>query len=202
MREFKKSSKLDNVLYDVRGPVVDEAARLEKRRPTNFKAPTSETLLRSASARPTRSFRICATSCPNAKAIPILAACSRRARQSCNTPSSSIPNVDMDGIYTGNGVSELIQLCMQALLDNGDEILIPAPDYPLWTACATLAGGTPVHSYFAMSSLTGSPTLPTWNRKSRREPRRSSSSTRTTPQARCTRAKCSSKSSNWPDVTT
>ena len=51
----------------------------------------------------------------------------------------------MDSIYTGNGVSELIQLCMQALLDNGDEILIPAPDYPLWTACATLAGGTPVH---------------------------------------------------------
>ena len=56
-----------------------------------------------------------------------------------------LPNVSMDGIYTGNGVSELIQLCMNALLDNGDEILIPAPDYPLWTACATLAGGTPVH---------------------------------------------------------
>ncbi len=56
-----------------------------------------------------------------------------------------LPNVDMDSIYTGNGVSELIQLCMQALLDNGDEILIPSPDYPLWTACATLAGGNPVH---------------------------------------------------------
>ena len=56
-----------------------------------------------------------------------------------------IPNVSMDGIYTGNGVSELINLSMQALLDNGDEILIPAPDYPLWTACATLAGGRAVH---------------------------------------------------------
>ena len=56
-----------------------------------------------------------------------------------------LPNVDMDSIYTGNGVSELINLCMQALLDNGDEILIPSPDYPLWTACATLAGGNPVH---------------------------------------------------------
>ena len=56
-----------------------------------------------------------------------------------------LPNVDMDSIYTGNGVSELINLCMQALLDTGDEILIPSPDYPLWTACATLAGGTPVH---------------------------------------------------------
>ena len=56
-----------------------------------------------------------------------------------------IPNVDIDDIYTGNGVSELINLCMQALLDNGDEILIPAPDYPLWTATATLAGGNVVH---------------------------------------------------------
>lgn len=54
----------------------------------------------------------------------------------------NIPNVSMNDIYTGNGVSELINLCMQALLDNGDEILIPAPDYPLWTATATLAGET------------------------------------------------------------
>ena len=52
-----------------------------------------------------------------------------------------ISGVTMSDIYTGNGVSELINLCMQALLDNGDEILIPAPDYPLWTATATLAGG-------------------------------------------------------------
>ena len=56
-----------------------------------------------------------------------------------------LPNVQMEHIYTGNGVSELIQLSMNALLDNGDEILIPSPDYPLWTACATLAGGHPVH---------------------------------------------------------
>ena len=56
-----------------------------------------------------------------------------------------LPNVDIDSIYTGNGVSELIKLSMSALLDDGDEILIPSPDYPLWTACATLAGGTAVH---------------------------------------------------------
>ena len=56
-----------------------------------------------------------------------------------------IPGVTINDIYTGNGVSELINLCMQALLDNGDEILIPAPDYPLWTATATLAGGNVVH---------------------------------------------------------
>ena len=56
-----------------------------------------------------------------------------------------LPNVTMSDIYTGNGVSELINLCMQALLNNGDEILIPSPDYPLWTATATLAGGNVVH---------------------------------------------------------
>ena len=56
-----------------------------------------------------------------------------------------IPNVNINDIYTGNGVSELINLCMSALLDTGDEILIPSPDYPLWTACATLAGGKAVH---------------------------------------------------------
>ena len=56
-----------------------------------------------------------------------------------------LPNVTINDIYTGNGVSELINLCMSALLDNGDEILIPSPDYPLWTACATLAGGKAVH---------------------------------------------------------
>ena len=57
----------------------------------------------------------------------------------------NIPNVTIEDIYTGNGVSELINLSMSALLDDGDEILIPSPDYPLWTACATLAGGKAVH---------------------------------------------------------
>ena len=57
----------------------------------------------------------------------------------------NIPNVSIDDIYTGNGVSELINLSLSALLDNGDEVLVPSPDYPLWTACVTLAGGTPLH---------------------------------------------------------
>ena len=82
MREFKKSSKLDNVLYDVRGPVVDEAARLEKEGQRILK-------LHSVSAPPMRLFKTCATSCLNAKAIPILAAYFRHARQSCSMPSSS-----------------------------------------------------------------------------------------------------------------
>lgn len=55
------------------------------------------------------------------------------------------PNVDIDDIYLGNGVSELIVMSMQGLLDNGDEVLVPMPDYPLWTAAVSLAGGNAVH---------------------------------------------------------
>src|SRR5258708_25799476 len=55
------------------------------------------------------------------------------------------PKFDVDDVYLGNGASELIQMTLQALLDNGDQVLIPAPDYPLWTACTSLAAGTPVH---------------------------------------------------------
>ena len=66
-------------------------------------------------------------------------------KQSCSTHTKGIPNIAIEDIYTGNGVSELINICMSALLDDGDEILIPSPDYPLWTACATLAGGKAVH---------------------------------------------------------
>ena len=57
----------------------------------------------------------------------------------------NIPNVGVNDIYTGNGVSELITLSMNGLLDNGDEVLVPSPDYPLWTASVTLAGGKAVH---------------------------------------------------------
>ena len=68
------------------------------------------------------------------------------ARRSCSTASrSSIANVEIDDIYVGNGVSELVVMGMQGLLENGDEVLIPAPDYPLWTAATYLCGGRPVH---------------------------------------------------------
>ncbi|WP_455139182.1 aminotransferase class I/II-fold pyridoxal phosphate-dependent enzyme [Thermophilibacter sp.] len=145
MREFKKSSKLENVLYDVRGPVVDEAARMESEgerilklnignpAPFGFRAP-DEVI---------HDMRSQLTECEGYSDSRGLFSARKAIMQYAQL--KHIPNVDMDGIYTGNGVSELIQLCMQALLDNGDEILIPAPDYPLWTACATLAGGTAVH---------------------------------------------------------
>ncbi|WP_455136880.1 aminotransferase class I/II-fold pyridoxal phosphate-dependent enzyme [Thermophilibacter sp.] len=145
MREFKKSSKLENVLYDVRGPVVDEAARMESEgqrilklnignpAPFGFRAPDEVV----------HDMRQQLTDCEGYSDSRGLFSARKAIMQYAQL--KHLPNVDMDGIYTGNGVSELIQLCMQALLDNGDEILIPAPDYPLWTACATLAGGTAVH---------------------------------------------------------
>ena len=145
MREFKKSSKLDNVLYDVRGPVVDEAARMEREgqrvlklnigNPAPFGFRTPDEVI--------ADMRHQLPDCEGYSDSRGLFSARKAIMQYAQL--KHIPNVSMDDIYTGNGVSELIQLCMQALLDNGDEILIPSPDYPLWTACATLAGGTPVH---------------------------------------------------------
>ena len=145
MREFKKSSKLDNVLYDVRGPVMDEAVRMEEEgahilklnignpAPFGFRTPTEVI----------QDMRQQLPECEGYSDSRGLFSARKAIMQYAQI--KNLPNVDMNGIYTGNGVSELINLCMQALLDNGDEILIPAPDYPLWTACASLAGGTPVH---------------------------------------------------------
>ena len=145
MKTFDKSSKLDNVLYDVRGPVVDEAARMEadglsilklnigNPAPFGFNAP-EEVIL---------DMRQSLWDCQGYSDSKGLFSARKAVMQYCQL--KKIPDVTMDDIYTGNGVSELINLSMQALLNDGDEILIPAPDYPLWTATATLAGGKVVH---------------------------------------------------------
>ena len=145
MRQFSKSAKLDNVLYDVRGPVADEAARMESEglrilklnigNPAPFGFRTPDEVVQDMC----QQLPDCEGSSDSRGLFSARKAIMQYAQ------IKGLPNVDMDGIYTGNGVSELIQLCMNALLDTGDEILIPSPDYPLWTACATLAGGTPVH---------------------------------------------------------
>ena len=142
---FTKSTKLDNVLYDVRGPVVDEAARMEEQglhvlklnignpAPFGFRAPDEiVTDIRSAIA-DSEGYSDSRGLVSARKAIMQYA------------QIKGIPNVDMKDIYTGNGASELIQLSLHALLNNGDEVLVPAPDYPLWTACVNLAGGKAVH---------------------------------------------------------
>ena len=145
MRIFEKSHKLEHVLYDVRGPVVDEAARMEEGgvqvlklnignpAPFGFNAPQEviqdirDNIVNSQGYSDSRG---------------IFAA--RKAVMQY-AQIKNIPNVTMKDVFTGNGASELIQLSLNALLNTGDEVLVPSPDYPLWTACTNLAGGTAVH---------------------------------------------------------
>ena len=145
MRTFTKSHKLDNVLYDVRGPVADEAARMEAAgthilklnigNPAPFGFRTPDEVVYDMSQQ-----------LPDAEGYsPSKGLFSARKAIMQYAQLKNIPNVSIDDIYTGNGVSELINLSLSALLDNGDEVLVPSPDYPLWTACVNLAGGTAVH---------------------------------------------------------
>lgn len=145
MRQFKKSLKLENVLYDVRGPVVEEALRMEQSgmqvlklnignpAPFGFRAP-DEVIC------DMRSQLIECEGYSDSKGL-----FSARKAIMQYAQLKGIPSVTIDDIYIGNGVSELINLSMSALLDDGDEVLVPSPDYPLWTACVTLAGGKAVH---------------------------------------------------------
>ncbi len=147
MRTFAKSDKLHGVCYDVRGPVLDEANEMKRQgkkilqlnignpAPFGFTAPTWVTDAVSEALKDPMSQGYSESS-------GILSA--REAIKEYHE-SKGISDVRLDRIYLGNGVSELISMAMQGLLNNGDEILIPAPDYPLWTAAAKLAGGNPVH---------------------------------------------------------
>ena len=145
MRTFKKSSKLDHVCYDVRGPVLDEANRMQadgidvlklnigNPAPFGFSAPEEVITDMISTLRSAQGYSDSHGIFAARKAIMQYA------------QTKNIPNVSMEHIYTGNGVSELINLVTQGLIYNGDEILVPSPDYPLWTGCVTLAGGKAVH---------------------------------------------------------
>ena len=145
MRTFEKSVKLNNVCYDIRGPVMDEANRMIRAgeevlklnignpAPFGFRAP--DELIRNMSDN-----LVDTEGYSDSKGL--------FAAREAIVEYDKLKNIDgvtVDDVYTGNGVSELITLSMQGLLDYGDEILVPAPDYPLWTASVTLAGGTAVH---------------------------------------------------------
>lgn len=145
MRIFEKSKKLDNVCYDIRGPVMDEANLMEANgieilklnignpAPFGFSAPDEIIVDLIYNLRQTEGYSESKGLFSARKAI----------MQYCQL--KDIPNVCINDIYTGNGVSELITMSMQGLLNNGDEVLVPMPDYPLWTASIKLAGGTAVH---------------------------------------------------------
>ena len=145
MASFKQSAKLQNVLYDIRGPVLDEAQRMESQghrilklnignpAPFGFEAPDAIMMDIIQHLPETQGYS------------------DSRGLYSARTAivqyyqTKGILNLEPNDVYLGNGVSELIPMTLQALLDPGDEILIPTPDFPLWTASTALAGGTPVH---------------------------------------------------------
>lgn len=145
MPEFKQSNKLHNVLYDIRGPLLEHAQRMEAEghrilklnignpAPFGFEAPDAilVDIIRNLPQ---------AQGYSDSRGI-----FSARTAVSQYYQTRGIQTIGVDDVYLGNGVSELITLSLNALLNNGDEILIPAPDYPLWTASVSLAGGTPVH---------------------------------------------------------
>jgi alanine-synthesizing transaminase len=145
LKTIKKSAKLSNVLYDVRGPIVDAARQMEEEgqkiiklnignlAPFGFDAPEEiqQDMIRNL---------------PNSAGYSdskgIFAA---RKAVMHYTQQQGVEGVSLDDIYLGNGASELIVMAANALLDNGDELLVPSPDYPLWTAATSLSGGAPIH---------------------------------------------------------
>ncbi|GFH40380.1 aminotransferase class I/II-fold pyridoxal phosphate-dependent enzyme [Lactococcus insecticola] len=145
MKVFEKSDKLEHVAYDIRGPVLDEAnrmrangekiLRLNTGNPAEFGFTAPDEVIRDLimNARDSEGYSDSKGIFSARKAI----------MQYCQV--QGFPNVDVEDIYTGNGVSELISMSMNGLLNTGDEVLVPMPDYPLWTASISLAGGNAVH---------------------------------------------------------
>ncbi|MFF1874694.1 pyridoxal phosphate-dependent aminotransferase [Streptomyces sp. CB03911] len=140
-----QSSKLANVCYDIRGPVLDEAMRLEDQGHRILKLNTGNPALFGFEAPPEilqDILRNLSTAHGYGDSKGLLSA--RRAVV-MHYEERGLHGLTVEDVFLGNGVSELIQLAMTALLDDGDEVLVPAPDYPLWTASVSLAGGTAVH---------------------------------------------------------
>lgn len=143
--EFTQSDKLADVCYDVRGPILDEATRLEAAGQRILKLNIGNPAPFGFSAPPEVLAAVVenlanAQGYSDSKGLP-------EAREAVARYSAGkgITGVGSGDVYLGNGVSELITMSLQALLNNGDEVLLPAPDYPLWTAVVSLSGGRPVH---------------------------------------------------------
>lgn len=143
--EIMQSRKLANVLYDIRGPVLDEAKRLEAQGQRIIKLNIGNPAPFGFETPPEILVEV-VRNLPNSQGYSdsqgILSA---RTAIVQHYQERGIDITDVDDVWLGNGVSELIQVALNALLNQGDEVLIPAPDYPLWTAATSLSGGTPVH---------------------------------------------------------
>ena len=145
MTKVYQSDKLGNVCYDIRGPVLDVAKQLEEDghqilklnigNPAAFGFDAPDEILHDVIHNLSAAQGYCDSKGLFSARKAIMQECQRL----------NVRNIEIDDIYLGNGVSELITMAMQALLNNGDEVLVPAPDYPLWTAAVSLSGGTAVH---------------------------------------------------------
>lgn len=145
MQNYRKSAKLDNVCYEIRGPVLREARRLEEEghrvlklnigNPAAFELDVPEEIQQDVIYNLHQAQGYVESKGLFSARKAVMHYCQERG----------IDKVDIDDIYLGNGVSELIVMSMQALLNTGDEVLVPAPDYPLWTAAVTLSSGKAVH---------------------------------------------------------
>ena len=145
MKKFLKSDKLNNVCYDIRGPVMEMASRMEEEGQKIIKLNIGNVGVFGFDP-PEEIQRDMIRNLPNAAAYSDskgIFTARKAIMHYCQ--EKNIEGVELDDIYTGNGVSELIVLSMNGLLNHGDEILVPSPDYPLWTAAVSLSSGTPVH---------------------------------------------------------
>ncbi|MCF8210490.1 MAG: pyridoxal phosphate-dependent aminotransferase [Rhodoferax sp.] len=145
MKPILKSAKLANVCYDIRGPIMDRARQMEEEGQKIIKLNIGNLAVFGFDS-PEEIQQDMIRNLPNSAGYSdskgIFAA---RKAVMHETQRQAIKGVTLDDIYLGNGASELIVMATNALLDDGDELLLPAPDYPLWTAAASLSGGTPVH---------------------------------------------------------
>ena len=145
MKTVQKSTKLANVLYDIRGPIMDAARQMEEEGHKIIKLNIGNLAVFGFDA-PEEIQQDMIRNLPNSAGYSdskgIFAA---RKAVMHYTQQQGIKGVTLDDVYLGNGASELIAMATNALLNDGDELLLPSPDYPLWTASATLSGGRPVH---------------------------------------------------------
>jgi alanine-synthesizing transaminase len=145
LKTIRKSAKLANVLYDIRGPIMDAARQMEEDGQKIIKLNLGNLAVFGFDA-PEEIQQDMIRNLPNSAGYSdskgIFAA---RKAVMHETQRQGIAGVTLDDIYLGNGASELITMATNTLLDNGDELLLPMPDYPLWTASTSLSGGTPVH---------------------------------------------------------
>ena len=145
VQSIRKSTKLDNVCYDIRGPVLDKARAMEEEGQKIIKLNIGNLAVFGLEP-PDEIVQDMIRNLPQAAGYTDSKGLFAPRKSIVHyTQEKNISGVSVDDVYLGNGASELITMSMNALLNQGDEILVPAPDYPLWTASVSLSGGTPVH---------------------------------------------------------